>query len=451
MKSTSFPKWLPIEIKEFYLENGVKNLFKWQRNIIDQSSESQQNILFSAPTSAGKSIVAEFLALRVAQEGRKVLFILPYISVAKEKLFHLQKCWRRVDITVAGFIGPNSVPPNDWLAAVCTIEKAASLLNRALTDAWCDKIGMVVVDELHMLFDSSRGVNLEFLLCKILYWNRTAAVNPIRVVGMSATVPQIKSLGEWMNSKVFRAEFRPIDLKENVVYNDIVYNSEGEVFGEEIRRLESSRDVSLTLALEGCRRGKKQLLFCSSKADTEKTSLDLAKLLDPLLKSSPILKDVMEKIREGLMAAKKRLDQLGSTDKCLLLSLARGIAFHHAGLTIEERECIEETFRNGHLLVLVCTSTLASGVNLPAETVIIKAQSRGPSALNSTTYRQMIGRAGRMGHSTEDFRIQLIIKECRKMFFLLLKSRTEKHGNRGQRTFKGRWPKDLEASNNHLS
>lgn len=68
---------------------------------------------------------------------------------------------------------------------------------------------------------------------------------------------------------------------------------------------------------------------------------------------------------------------------------------------MEEREAIEHAFRAQSLRVICATSTLSSGVNLPAHRVIIKAQTTGPVALNGLTYLQMIGRAGRLGQTTK--------------------------------------------------
>lgn len=88
---------------------------------------------------------------------------------------------------------------------------------------------------------------------------------------------------------------------------------------------------------------------------------------------------------------------IAGLDSVLEKTISYGVAFHHAGLTFDERDIIENAFCKSWIRVIVATSTLSSGVNLPARRVIIRSPMFGGKPMCSLTYKQMIGRAGRMG------------------------------------------------------
>ena len=81
--------------------------------------------------------------------------------------------------------------------------------------------------------------------------------------------------------------------------------------------------------------------------------------------------------------------------------IMQGAGFHHSGLSMQEREITEQLFKEGHLKVIFCTTTLAAGVNLPAKRVIITSARNMGRDLTTAEYKQMIGRAGRLGFDTD--------------------------------------------------
>ena len=148
---------LPDCVVDSYHEKGIRSMFPWQAECLTVDNGAVLgggNLVYSAPTSAGKTLVAELLMMkRVFETQKKALLILPFVSLAREKMFHLQSVLRDAGVRVEGFMGSQS--PAGGLKttdiAVATIEKANSLVNRLLEEGNIDSLSCVVVDELHML------------------------------------------------------------------------------------------------------------------------------------------------------------------------------------------------------------------------------------------------------------------------------------------------------------
>ncbi|XP_042525596.1 DNA polymerase theta isoform X1 [Dipodomys spectabilis] len=413
---------LPKEVLEKYHSFGVKKMFEWQAEclLLGQVLEGK-NLVYSAPTSAGKTLVAELLILkRVLEMRKKALFILPFVSVAKEKKYYLQSLFQEVGIKVDGYMGSSS-PAGHFSSldiAVCTIERANGLINRLIEENKMDLLGMVVVDELHMLGDSHRGYLLELLLTKICYVTQKSAScqpesprslsNAVQIVGMSATLPNLELVASWLNAELYHTDFRPVPLLELVKIGNSIYDSSMKLVREfrPMLQVKGDEDHIVSLCYETVRDNHSVLLFCPSKKWCEKLAdivarefYNLHKQAEGLVQPSEFPPVVLG--QKGLLEVMDQLKRSPSgLDSVLQNTVPWGVAFHHAGLTFEERDIIEGAFRQGLIRVLAATSTLSSGVNLPARRVIIRTPIFSGRPLDILTYKQMVGRAGRKGVDT---------------------------------------------------
>ncbi|KAK0148331.1 DNA polymerase theta [Merluccius polli] len=604
---------LPKPVLERYQRHGVTHMFEWQAQCLTVGQVLQgRNLVYSAPTSAGKTLVSELLMLkRVLETKRKALFILPFVSVAKEKMHYLQSVFEEAGVRVEGYMGSTSAQGGFGAldVAVCTIEKANSLINRLIEEDCMDLLGMVVVDELHMVGDSGRGYLLELLLTKIRfiaqkrtdkgsvlrfcmslglfvglsyclsyclyrlqrrYWRVYEYVvidrgvctfcfyssfsDGVQIIGMSATLPNLSLLARWLGAELYQTDFRPVPLQEHLKVGCNIYNNRLSLVRKfsPVINVKGDDDHIVSLSYETVREGHSVLLFCPSKNWCEKLAdsiarefynlrntakrvckqssegegeslrragcKDLAQRLlfsedvedaelpqrgtescqsnsagpsnllpngniqteccwiVPVLtllifnsqvhksrkKDSPPCSDKAGPSNKAdspldastnyilfspthLAAARKKaalqrslqnhsasvltiatgleakpkteadppavcLDQEGlvdviaqlrrtpaGLDPILQRTVPWGVGFHHAGLTFDERDILEGAFRQGLVKVLAATSTLSSGVNLPARRVIIRTPTFNGHLLDPLTYKQMAGRAGRKG------------------------------------------------------
>ena len=399
---------LPDKVLAEYSQRGITSMFKWQAECLMLPNVlTGGNIIFSAPTSSGKTLVAELLALKcVLETKKKVIFILPFVSIAHEKSNYLQAIFEPQGIRVGGFMG-NQSPSGGFDTidiAICTIEKANSLINHLLEERTAHNLGAVIVDELHMIGDPDRGYLLELLLTKLLYIGRTGKIGPqnIQIVGMSATLPNISMLATWLDAELYCTDFRPTPLQEMVKIGSTIYDTNFKKLREfdQSESIPGDEDNILLICRERILNGHSVLIFCPTKAWCENLATTLAEAQSGFINcnhstaecganpiDTPGLVGVCEQLRRT---------QVG-LDHVLEKTIPHGVAFHHAGLTFEERDIIEGAFRQTTIKVLIATSTLSSGVNLPARLVIVRTPFIQRSLLDVLTYTQMVGRAGRKG------------------------------------------------------
>lgn len=401
---------LPKLILEKYEKRGVTRMFPWQVDCLHNKNLLQKsaNLIYSAPTSAGKTLVSEILAIKaILERKKKVIFVLPFVSVVREKMFYFQDILGTSGVRVEGFMGSHN-PPGGFepvQLAVCTIEKANSIINRLLEENLLNEIGAVVIDELHLLGDFNRGYLLELMLTKLQYMTIQHEDISLQIIGMSATLPNLELLGKWLKAEVYVTDFRPIPLEEKCLVENEMYSNtlkfEKKLLA--LPELKTDTDNILQLCVETIGSSCSVLIFCPTKNWCESLAQQIAMAFWQLGCSPSSLGIMLREQLNGELLG-ELLEQLKrcpvGLDEVLQKTIAFGVAFHHAGLTLDERDIIESAFRNGIIRVLVATSTLSSGVNLPARRVIIRTPIFHRKCLNKLQYRQMIGRAGRMGRDT---------------------------------------------------
>jgi len=362
----------------------VTELYDWQREVLS-AMWPHRNFLFSLPTSSGKTLVAEVAMLRtVLLRGKSAVLVLPFISLAEEKKEGLEPFGEALGFGVHGYYGINGrfpVPKPPSLL-ICTIEKTNSVVNHLSEEGRLAELGLVAVDELHMLGEEGRGATLELMLTKL-----RAAAPDTQVVGMSATVPNLRELGDWLGAAVYEHTHRPVPLREFVKVGQQVFDVDGTPTRAVATASEDPQGI-LPLVQEVCP-DSSILMFCATKLSCQECALALCKQLPAGFR------DRHAEERQHLLLDLRSCSDV--TDKTLQATVPFGVAYHHSGLTMEERELLERAFRQHVVTLLCCTSTLAAGVNLPAQRVIFRTPYVGRSFLTKSRYVQMAGRAGRKG------------------------------------------------------
>ncbi|XP_012054135.1 PREDICTED: helicase POLQ-like [Atta cephalotes] len=378
---------------------GICELYQWQDELLKLAIKTKKNLIYALPTSGGKTLVAEILMFReIICNKKNAIFILPYVALVQEKVQSMAILALKLGFLIEEYASTKGrYPPikrrRKNSLYICTIEKALGLVNSLIETKRLTEIGIIVVDELHLLGESGRGATLEGLLTKIMFFS-----DIIRLIGMSATIGNLKEIAQFLNADTYSQNFRPVKITEYVkCENDMwVINLNNEEllidmstndykYSDDVAILDPDRIGGLIMEVvpnDSC------LIFCSSRKNCENLALLLTKILSKDLYNYK----VNEKM--SLLNALKTEEGLCSI---LQKTIKLGIAYHHSGLTSEERRLIEDAFRESTLCVICCTSTLAAGINLPARRVILRSPYVGNQFLNLSRYKQMIGRAGRAG------------------------------------------------------
>src|ERR1700752_2779152 len=383
---------MPENMIEAWESGGIEELTELQETCLtNHELLSGRNTLIVAPTSAGKTFVGEVLAVRAALDLKRVLYVVPFKALAEEKYRRFQKVYAAAGISVAVSSGDRNefdehIRRGRYLITVVVNEKLSQLLVES--PGIISDCGLVVFDEVQLVRDIVRGPRLEMLLTRLLLSSQSP-----QIIALSATVGALNRFDEWLQCIVIESTSRPVPLEEFAV----TFDGQLLQYDWQSRRVVSTGHLDrqgglLDVVGHLVDQGDQVLVFRAQVDATEGSARAIANQLPPA------------EVPDELMRSISELDD--SEARAVLEQLVRrGVAYHNAGLSLDERLLVEDAFRDGFLKVLVSTTTLAMGVNLPADSVVIADHERWDPRnrinrnIDIAEYKNCAGRAGRLGQS----------------------------------------------------
>ncbi|MBI3822445.1 MAG: DEAD/DEAH box helicase [Planctomycetes bacterium] len=331
---------------------------------------SEQGVLVCAPTGTGKTLIAQAALFEALHTGTTAYYTTPLIALTEQKFREMQASavrWGFREDDVGLVTGNRRVNPDASILVVV----AEILLNRLLHPAAFDftKVSAVVMDEFHSFADPERGI----------VWELSLSLLPAqaRLLLLSATVGNSLEFLQWLE-RCHQRKLELVESKDRKIPLTYVWVADQFL----------TEQVVLMTKGDGDARKVPALLFCFNRDECWSVAEQLKGL--PLLQESQ---------KAALHAEINKLDWTQGVGPKIKQMLHRGVGVHHAGLLPKYRRVVEELFHRKLLAVVICTETLASGINLPARSVILSSLVKGPmerqKLIDASTAQQIFGRAGR--------------------------------------------------------
>ncbi|NHJ25801.1 MAG: DEAD/DEAH box helicase [Candidatus Lokiarchaeota archaeon] len=330
-------------------EQKIFNLRDIQKEAIKKGLFFRKSFLVCAPSGSGKTLVGEICAVNnVFQSFGKSVFLVPFKALATEKYIHFKKRYDRFGIKVELSIGDYDVDDSKLENAdliVTTYEKMDSILRNFYDKDWIFEISTIIIDEIHIIGEDSRGSRLESLIVRLNEFLH----NP-QLIGLSATIANPEFFNTWLSSlgnatTLLFSEKRPVPLHYKV---EITQNKDST-----IKKL-----VKSTLENNG-----QILIFLNKRKSAQQTAQNLRNLVRMHIEAKDL--KTCKQIEGKLKNIKGGHPELRKVVK-------NGVAFHHAGLLPRERKLVEDSYRKHDIKVICATTTLSAGINVPARVVILR-------------------------------------------------------------------------------
>ena len=429
-------------------------LWPSQREAAQRSTDVTDDLVVVLPTSAGKTRVAEIAALMTLSLARRVLIVTPLRALSAQTERSFRKTFAPLGFTVSSLYGASgfSIGDEDALRTREIIIATPEKLDFALrtNSSLIDDVGLIVLDEGHMIGPSEREIRYETLVQRLL-WRSDA--DERRIVCLSAILPsgnELDDLTAWIRSdepgEPVLSEWRPtrqrfgaltwrgkdamlrLDLDDNGPFLDKFVVQKPARGKEKKPYPRKNSHLALFAAWEFAGQGKRTLIFSTQANWVEsygKQVVDLCKrgYLGSLLEDEASISRALEVGKEWL-----------GEDHPAVACLKAGVAIHHGRLASPFLRELEALLSEGVLKVIVASSTLTQGLNLNAAVLLVPALYRASEKIKGEEFANVAGRAGRAFVDVEGLIVHVMFdksdwrkKEWRKLV-ASAKARTLKSG-----------------------
>ncbi|XP_055901918.1 activating signal cointegrator 1 complex subunit 3 [Eupeodes corollae] len=383
---------------------NITELNRIQSVVFNTAYYSNNNMLICAPTGAGKTNIAMLTIVAIIRshlengvinrDAFKIVYIAPMKALACEIAENFQKLLKPLHINVREFTGDMQLTKTEMQQThilVTTPEKWDVVSRKGVGEvAIINLVKLLIIDEVHLLH-GERGPVVEALVARTLRLVESSQ-SMIRIIGLSATLPNYIDVAHFLRVNpmkglfYFDSRFRPVSLDTNFVGIKAV---------KPIQQLNDMDDICYNKCLEMVQKNHQVMVFVHARNATVRTATVLREKSQKKNQSSLFI----PKDSKGWSQAIRTISK--SKNRQLVELFQCGIGIHHAGMLRSDRRLVEKYFSEGYVKVLICTATLAWGVNLPAHAVIIKGTDIYDSKhgsfidLGILDVLQIFGRAGR--------------------------------------------------------
>nr|XP_057909252.1 activating signal cointegrator 1 complex subunit 3 isoform X2 [Doryrhamphus excisus] len=384
---------------------GMKRLNRIQSLVFETAYNTNENLLICAPTGAGKTNIAMLTVLHeirqhlqpggvIKKDEFKIVYVAPMKALAAEMTNYFSKRLEPLGITVKELTGDMQLTKGEILRTqmlVTTPEKWDVVTRKSVGDiALSQIVRLLILDEVHLLHED-RGPVLESLVARTIRQVESTQ-SMIRILGLSATLPNYQDVATFLHVNpyiglfFFDSRFRPVPLGQTFV---------GVKATNKIQQMHDMEEVCYNKVIEQVKAGHQVMVFVHARNATVRTAMGLIEMAKNRGETSFFQPDQGPDYGQ----CEKQIQR--SRNKQMKEMFPEGFGIHHAGMLRSDRNLMESMFSRGYLKVLVCTATLAWGVNLPAHAVIIKGTQiydakRGALVdLGILDVMQIFGRAGR--------------------------------------------------------